>query len=826
MPPGHPAVPVRPLRSRRVDQLVLLAAGALAAVGLHRAWPFVGPVLAGPPTHGPTAGVPARADATVLEEAATPCLRGPPGGAAVRNHRMGDDLAWTREDRDGWASIHLTWRPDRGIIRLERSDRTAGRLVDAFADDPPVAALSLSVPADRAAAVEATLRTEGLQAGLCGGDVARLDRARSPSEGEQDVSLALRRDGDDLVVDAQGRLPRGSRLLAARQRDRSRLDWFDRCEVAVVDDQLVLPRARATTRLADFFGSGRDAARVVLIAPRNADEVRALLTPESADGAVDCIDIDAVAWLDLGLAWATTARSPGVLTEAAADLARQHGGASIGRTTSADDLVDALPVAYRAVLDELEPRGRTEVQGINQGFLDGLPWGRLLDRLSMQYDLATIERIRQRLSGADPVGNLGELFLLRLAEELLERIPPDGSLTAYDTRIDVAEAWLDVTGGKTWVDGGRRVTVPSDEVAAYYQVVGHYLLVDVARRAEQRMARDLLFRVTGLPLRWRLENHGINLDIEKSTAQKALEAWVTGDFEYLGDRALAKLAEKVTDQADALAAASSAHYRLRDQWSAPDGAARTATLLRDGREIGWVSLYDQAAVALHFHKIDGRGTSRSALGQGHPVLLAMAGSYVTADLKTSGLSAIGGTIDNFLISNKMDGLVIIDADGRLWTLDMRAGGPLPGETQPIQPLEHLADLHRLLAWLQDHRASAFQTHLLGYGGRLTIDEATASPTLRERRLLVQAAWRGHPIVAVVDLPGTPKVSLFEAAIIAIQALRTPPDAGGPGLDVIAVANLDVGSYNALTAWTDSGRVLRQSWKPLGETMNLVSIRRR
>lgn len=44
--------------------------------------------------------------------------------------------------------------------------------------------------------------------------------------------------------------------------------------------------------------------------------------------------------------------------------------------------------------------------------------------------------------------------------------------------------------------------------------------------------------------------------------------------------------------------------------------------------------------------------------------------------------------------------------------------------------------------------------------------------------------------------------------------------------MVAIANLDVGSYNALESWSDDGRTLRQSWKPLGETMNLVSVARR
>ena len=517
--------------------------------------------------------------------------------------------------------------------------------------------------------------------------------------------------------------------------------------------------------------------------------------------AVPCAELDALAWSGLATAPATTAPALSLVRERVTDITR--GAPAVPAGADHDDIVKGVHQAYRRAKAQVEGdvSGRAGWQAVNEGYLDGLPWGAILAGLSMQHDLPQVERIRQRLSGDDPLGTLGELFLLRLAEELLERIEP--SSEQYDTRIDVAEAWIDVTGGHTWEAHGRTVRVPSNDVAAYYQVVGHYLLVDVARRVERQMARDLVFRATGLSVRMRLQEHDISLDIEKSTAQKALEAWVTGDFEYLGDRAVAKLQEQVVDQADAIAAASSASYRLDNQWSAGDGAARTATLLRDGKDIGWVALYDATKVRVGYHAIDGKGTSRQALGGGKSALLAAAGSYVTQDLKTAGLSSVDGHVDNFLISNKMEGLVIIDGDGRLHMLDMRDGGRLPGSQVPIQPLERLADLHLLLRWLEDNQASAFQTHLL-----------------------VHAEYQGHPLVAVVDLPGTPKTSLFEAAVIAIQALRAPESEGGPGLDVVSIANLDVGSYNALESWSDDGRTLRQSWKPLGETMNLVSVARR
>jgi len=710
------------------------------------------------------------------------------------------------------------WVPGGAVTALPISapGRSAGAL-----DEPTAVALALVGPASQAEAVRAALDRGDLAGALCGGGVSRLDLASpGPAAGP---GLALRRDGDDLVATVSGLdTAHGSwRLVVARQRDTGRLDWLDRCELPVAQGDLVLPHARKEQRLAGFFEGSRDEARAVLIKAGKAGEARRRL---GSSGAVSCAQVDALAWTGLASAAAETAAPPSALRAQVSDLVRAAPLFSPG--ADHDTVVRAVHDRYREVLRAVrgQAHGRADWQEVDAGFLDGLPWGQLLDALSMKTDLAQIERIRQRLSGEDPLDNAGELFLLRLAEELLERVEP--TTDQYDARVDVAEAWLEVTAGHTWEADGRTVRVPSEEVAAYYQVVGHYLLVDVGRRVERRMARDLVFRARGLPLRWRLAQHGVELDIEKSSAQKALEAWVTGDFEYLGDRAVARLQEQVTDQAEAIAAASQARYRLDGQWAAADGAARTATLRRDDATIGWVAIYDASRVRVGYHQVGGEGTSRAALGHGHPVLLATAGSYVTADNKTAGLSALDGSVDNFLISNKMDGLVVIDDQGGLTMLDMRHGGRLPGNASLLRPLERLGDLHQLLRWLEDHRASAFQTHLLGYQGQLSIDASKASSAVRERRMLVQAAYRGHPLVAVVDLPGTPKVSLYEAAVIALQALRTPESKGGPGLDVVAIANLDVGSYNALEAWSDDGSRLRQAWKPLGETMNLVSLSRR
>ena len=80
-------------------------------------------------------------------------------------------------------------------------------------------------------------------------------------------------------------------------------------------------------------------------------------------------------------------------------------------------------------------------------------------------------------------------------------------------------------------------------------------------------------------------------------------------------------------------------------------------------------------------------------------------------------------------------------------------------------------------------------------------------------------------MAFVDIPGQHRQSLFEAAVTAYAALNTPEAEGGPGLRVLAIANLDVGSYDILAAFDDHGRSLRSGPVALGSAMNLITVRR-
>jgi hypothetical protein len=433
-----------------------------------------------------------------------------------------------------------------------------------------------------------------------------------------------------------------------------------------------------------------------------------------------------------------------------------------------------------------------------------------------------LEVLRQRLDGRDPLGECGDELLFSLAEAFLERNPvPVGS---YAGRLGVGFEWLEVVAGTTWELEGRTVRVPR-EAEATYQMIGRFILLDVGRHLEDHVNSGELGTVgflLSLPWRFLLHEYGITIDVRRSSKRKALEAWVTGDFGYVLDRVLKKAQEKLIDQEASVSRIRSSDMRLETQWS-NGSSIRMSDLLRSGTRIGWVAQFDGTAVDLEYSIHDQPGISEADLGSGRTRYLVTSGTYATAARQTSGLAVVDGEVRNFLITPKADGLVIYEPKAGLHMLDMRRGGRLPGESVIIRPLRRISDFSHLRRWLREHRAWAFQTHLLYADGEPRIDAERANPEPRERRLLVDAEYRGHPIIVVVDLPSAVGgYSLYEAMAIVERALRTAqPD--GPELDVIGIANLDVGAYDILLAWNDRGEQLRVGRQPLHIGQNLITI---
>ena len=233
-------------------------------------------------------------------------------------------------------------------------------------------------------------------------------------------------------------------------------------------------------------------------------------------------------------------------------------------------------------------------------------------------------------------------------------------------------------------------------------------------------------------------------------------------------------------------------------------------LLKDGRKIGWVGIAEYN-YPLEVHWLVNQDSPitiehfKQRFGK-IPLVLA-AGSYVTSDKRTSGISAMGGRFFNSAIDTTMDGLVII-YKGRVSIQDISKGIQLPNRNSDLHIADFISDYLELVSWVQDEDVSIFQTHLLGFENDLAIDPSKASTTLRERRLLLSIEKNGVQGVSIVDLPQEPRpLSLSEAAATGLFALQQM------GWSVQGIANLDVGSYN----------ILYRATKNHGESLAPVSL---
>jgi hypothetical protein len=821
----HAAVSTRRLRNRWVDRGITAAAVTFVGASAVLVEPHVSSRLmrSGLPSSGPLAGIPDALTRAQVEARSSGCVVAPTDAPAPSNQRYGQDLAWTIGAAPGWQAVLLRW--EVATSRLAWVDagavgETNGRIADFFAFPVPVIGITAAVrssdlPAFRALIAQGNVET--LAAAICAGVAPRFDvTVHSGPSIAQD--LVVVRDDDDLIVRPVGLWAEGW-ILPVRHRSGAGPDAIDLCEVPQLAGQLgLVPATNIALRLSGFFIDDSDTADVYLL---DAD-ARLLAEQLGREGTIQrCM-------VPMSLGFSTSAvlnRSSEVVSAAATWRERAaHIASSAALFTPgarASDIERTLGVRYEAVQQRLGSTAPAEHHSaLADGFLDAIPWGVVLDELSMVGSIGRIQRLRKELNASDAAGQAGDRFVMRLTEEFLNRNPPDSG--SFLRRIRVGEAWLDVQAGTSWTVDGRDVVADAN-AANLSRVIGRFLLMDAARHLEVSLNRSIVpprQRADAFLAQIVLLQHGIAIDIAKSSTQKALFAWVTGDFEYLLDRLLKETAEKLHDQDVALARLQAARLELRTLWT-DHQTIRMSSLLMNGAETGWIAQFDAAKTQIGFDLHPNGGADRASLG--NPIL-ATSGSYMNDDLQTTGLAVVSGEVKNYLITPKMDGLVVMWNDERgahVEMLDMKRGGTLPGLGRAVRPLRSLRDFMALTDWMDEHDASAFQTHLLLSGGELLLDPGRASPEQRERRLLVRAAYRDNPIIVIVDLPSAlGGYTLHEAMVLAKSALEAPD----PGLDVVAIANLDVGSYDVIEAWSPEGGSLRSGRVSLSVARNLITIR--
>lgn len=767
----------RLIRSRWIDRFAALSLLALTAWGAVRAEPWItGAAVAveRPEDAVPPAMTPRALDAR--QEHA--CAGSASSSDGVRARREGDDLAWDVTGQPAGQIALL--RMKGGDTRFDVVDRVtavSGRRAGFFAADNEAAVVAMLGPSPAAGSVIASGRAEDLAAASCAGLVLDVSLASVDVTG----SLRAERDGNDLIVEAPS-LAGPGRFLAVRRRSGTRGELFRWCEVPADGDNIhTVVATAAGERFPAFFGGGDDEALVYFIPTDKYEAARRL----AVGGAVQrCIGAES-----LVAAKVATTRAEVTADTSHASLrwrtgVRAHASPMFGAEAGPSEVMQGIARRYAEVRASVAPADREDAS-FDGAFFDAVDWTAVFDRLNFGRDLHALDSLRRGVAavgGADS----GTYALLRVGQAFLERFPAES--LRYDARYRVGKAWLEAPT-KLGVEG---------QAAEAWRIGGRFILADIGRHLEDDINGGrvgFIGLLASVPLMVELADAGVRIDIQPSNTRKVLVAWLSGDFEYLVDRALKKAGQTFGQAGDF----GDVRYSL-----VGDGGAgpqvRLSKLLQDGDEIGWVGQYDGRALR-----------ARWSVGATVPgdALLAMSAAYTEADGNTTGVSVLDGRVHNWLWKPDMGGLIVLGRSGALDFIDMRRGGTLGG--QFLRPGTSLVDFSTLIRHVQDDGGSAFQTYLLAGDGELRLNPDRSSQEIRERRLLALARYGKNPIWCVVDLPSglvRQGYTLYQAAEIAMQALQTPaPD--GPGLKVLAVANLDTGAKDFMIARDGGGRPVRQ-----------------
>lgn len=759
---------LRPMRSVWVDRAVWIGVLGIAVAAAFAVEPKISalPGRLSTPS-GPAGGIPAElTEAQVEALSPTTCVR-PTTGPKLTNERSGTDLKWTvTGDGTNWAVLVARWQAGgRSVEVLQSGSATNGTRTNAL-PNPTDLGLVVLVQANSAATATALIAArglDGLEDAVCSGLVARFDvtTAGPPAPGP---TIHAKIDGPNLIVEPSG-LAQSAVILPVRVRDAPSVSGpFDLCEIPQVQGVVgAVPADPSARRFKGFFGGGTSSARVVVLRPvsgaqRDAQTAAALERLGRGGTVQPCMVIDSLAWSGLALATADVGLKSGLEQDAAIRFRERL---RLSPWSDARAQFRALASAWDDVRSS--SLSSADADRMRAAALDAVPWSQLFDVVGFT-DLAAIDDGYRVMAATDP--RMAERFLYALGEHFLERIP----LTAdqFESRLKVAAVWQQAsTHGHA------------------FDLVGRFVLLDLARQVEGYVnGGGLLRTLEVLPVTEELKRHKIHIAAKQSSTSKLVSHWVTGDFEYIADRALKKLSESLGE-----AQTSGSQYALTPRWN-PDPALRDRRIMRDGREIGDLVQIDPSVVRLRYEVFGAAAGGRVADVPSDARLVAAA-AYFDPEGRPDGIAIVEGEPKNDRITVDKDGLIVIVPGGGISMLDMRQGGRLPGESSPIRPLRSIRDYGHLLDWLAENRASAFQTHLLMADQELRIDPARASGETRERRLLVQGERQGQPRVAIVDLPGATGWSLSAAATIVVESIHQ----ADVDWKVVGVANLDTGSQD-------------------------------
>ncbi len=183
------------------------------------------------------------------------------------------------------------------------------------------------------------------------------------------------------------------------------------------------------------------------------------------------------------------------------------------------------------------------------------------------------------------------------------------------------------------------------------------------------------------------------------------------------------------------------------------------------------------------------------------IILVSAGTYVDGTETPVGLTIDNGITVNNTLTDKMDGLVIVYANGGIAVsnlkngdLKLRGSGVDPNRLYDI--ISSAWDLQAFTSWAASEEATVFQTHLLVYKNELQVSSYNSSQKIATRRFLaVGKDINGKLLHVIVDYPF--ECTLYQGTKRVLDFLNSVLD-----MDVIFMINLDTGSQNVFNLYSN------------------------
>ncbi|MFY0606395.1 MAG: hypothetical protein JXR10_06765 [Cyclobacteriaceae bacterium] len=426
-----------------------------------------------------------------------------------------------------------------------------------------------------------------------------------------------------------------------------------------------------------------------------------------------------------------------------------------------------------------------------QQFLDRFPYAEYL-KVTSFIDFKTLQAHRYYLWSQRRT-NIGDLFLCHLAERFLQY---------YKIYLHRTEDHLQI--GEAFISPKRNLF--NDKVNELYQLIGYHLLSQVAETIEAGIKNGEFSKYSpgNQLIIDRLEQNKIYVNEQPSTWEKVLSNVAKGNFSYLSDRMGKKIDETfgLSDQGTHLSLANYKNYFPVDgKGHAINVFSIQSSYTTIGHCVWMLRPYVKASYLAH---ADG-GTSiygkYASQRKSSKVYLAATGGFTNEKSQPVGLTMENGNIVNAVLRQKdMDGLVIIYPNGGLAVCNLKQGQISLGAYGEVTPRKSLVDYANLIQWGRSNNATMFQTQLLAYEDHLLINVSDAQSDIRERRILAVVKDRGNGDLhnVIFDIKSGYNLAIISEELFKLLKARNK--------QVIAMLNLDVGSYNILNVHDDKGNL--------------------